>query len=419
MKRSDGEYGTRGRAVRLHRAGVPFSEICRRLRRSRGWLSKWLHRFRSSRWAGLRTQSRRPRRIPRRSSRAVVARIVGLRAELEAHRTRRTRYRGVGAAEIQDLLRAERRTRVPSLSTIERVLRREGVGRAPRRRHGSGQPYPRPRATRPGDLQQTDLVGPRYLRGPRGVTRFYSMHTIASVGRGVWASQTRHKTAEALCAHFVAAWRWLGVPRVSQMDNEMAATGGGRHAYGLSLVIRLHLLLGGGVVFVPPGEPGRNQLVEWFNGAWQDHVLIHHCPDLRALRRVSLGYCRFYHNRRANRGLSVRHDGTRYPGAWLLRHHALLHGVPREFDLAAYRDARGRLHLPVARGQVSWIQKVDPEGFIAINARPYSIGKRRTGEYVQATLFTHRRRVVVYSARHRRIRSFPFVITEPIVAPLR
>jgi hypothetical protein len=107
-------------------------------------------------------------------------------------------------------------------------------------------------------------VGPRHLRGPRGITRFYSVHTVALVGRGVATTQGRHKTAELLCEHFVHAWRWLGPPRISQMDNEMAATGGGRHPYSFSLVMRLHLLLGVHLLFIPPGEPGRNAHIESF-----------------------------------------------------------------------------------------------------------------------------------------------------------
>jgi hypothetical protein len=34
----------------------------------------------------------------------------------------------------------------------------------------------------------------------------------------VATSQARSKSAEALCAHLVHAWNWLGLPRVSQMD---------------------------------------------------------------------------------------------------------------------------------------------------------------------------------------------------------
>ncbi|MCA1562634.1 MAG: transposase [Acidobacteria bacterium] len=288
----------------------------------------------------------------------------------------------------------------------------------PARRHASTIPYPYPRATTPGDLQQTDFVGPRYVRGPSGATRFYSIHTIAIVGRGIAATQVRYKTADALCLHFVAAWTQLGVPRVSQIDNEMAATGGGRHAFGLSLVTRLHLLCAVHLVFLPHGEPGRNPFVESFNYGWQARVLIHPCADLAAVRRTSASYARFYHDRKPHRALTVRDDGTRFPGEWLRLHQHVLHWLPPTFTLDAYRNRRGALAMPVAGGRVSWIQKVDTAGHIAINARPYSVGKRLTGQYVQATLFTHQQRLVVYTTQRQRVKAFPFPITEPVIAPI-
>lgn len=412
------ELKLRTLALEWYGQGTRFTEICRRLRKSDAWLSKWIRRFRTGGWAGLASRSRRPHRVRAPTPPGLVARILALRRELEAHRTRRTRFRGVGAAELQELLHTERH-RVPSISTIERVLRRHQIRPHRARRRAGAQPYPHPRARRPGDLQQTDLVGPRYVRGRGGgVSRFHSIHTVAVVGRGIWASQVRHKTADALCRHFVAAWRWLGVPRVSQIDNEMAATGGGRHAFGLSLVVRLHVLCGVHLVFLPPGEPGRNPFVESFNRGWQAHVLSHHCEDLRAVRQVSHSYWRFYHERKRHRALTVAADGTPFPGAWLRRHRRALRGLPPSFSLEAYRDRRGRLALPVAQGRVSWIQKVDAEGHVTLNARRYFVGKRQTGQYVQATLFTHRHQVVVYSTGRRRLKSFTFPIAEPIVAPL-
>ena len=60
----------------------------------------------------------------------------------------------------------------------------------------------------------------------------------------------------------------------------------------------------------------------------------------------------------------------------------------------------------IARGQVSWIQKVDADGHITINARPLFVGKRQTGQYVQPTLFTHRQRIVVYATGRRRVKTF-------------
>ena len=388
-----------------------------RLQRSHRWLAKWLRRFDAGGWTALTDGSRRPHRYRAPLSLAMVSRILALRRELEGHRTRRTRFRGVGALEIQELLRLERR-QVPSVSTIERVLHRHHVRPQRARPRPSAQPYPRPRADRPGDLQQTDLVGPRYLRGLRGVTRFYSIHTIAVLGRATWASQVRYKTADALCEHFVAAWLWLGLPRVSQIDNEMAATGGGRYPFGLSLVARLHLLLGVHLIFLPFGEPGRNPFVESFNASWQKAVLRHACPDLRAVRRVSGAHWRFYHEQKIHRALRRGVDGTRRPGDWLRLHGDELRWPPPGFTLTTYRNRRGELHLPVARGRVSWIQKVDADGLISINARPYFIGKRQTGHYVQATLLTHRRHVVIYDVGHRRVKTFTFPVPAPIISPL-
>jgi transposase len=417
MPDRDVELKLRSLAIEWYQHGTPFTTICQRLGRSRQWLSRWLRRFRTGGSAALVDRSRRPHHFKAETPRPLVQRILALRIELEQHRTRRTRFRGVGASEIQDLLQLERR-RAPSLSTIERVLRRHHVRARRARRHGGGQPYPWPRATRAGDLQQTDLVGPRYLSGPRGTTRFYSIHTIAIVGRGTWASQVRYKTADALCAHCVEAWGWLGLPRLSQIDNEMAATGGGKHAYGVSLVARIHLLLGVHVIFLPFGEPGRNPFVESFNASWQKYVLRHTCSDLRAIRRVSRAHWRFYHEQKIHRALRRSVEGARRPGEWLQLHRRELRALPSGFTLASYRDPRGRLQLPIGRGRVSWIQKVDADGHITINARPYLVGKRFTGHYVQATLFTHREQVVVFDVQRHRVKSFAFPLRERPVAPL-
>src|SRR3990167_812417 len=42
------------------------------------------------------------------------------------------------------------------------------------------------------------------------------------------------KQSISLCKHLVETWRTMGIPKVSQMDNEIAATGGGRYTYRLS-----------------------------------------------------------------------------------------------------------------------------------------------------------------------------------------
>jgi integrase-like protein len=412
------EYELRCRAIRFHLQGVPHGRILTLLGRGRTWLAKWLGRFKRLGWAGLHAQSREPKRQPRRTPERVVAAVLGVRVELQAHRSRASRFSGVGAEVIQLQLQRRRVRPLPGLRTIERILKRHTLsGKQASRSKAGTQPYPAPRSRRPGDLQQTDLVGPRHLRGARGVTRFYSFHTVAVVGRAVATSQARSKSAEALCAHLVHAWNWLGLPRVSQMDNEMAASGGGRHPYAFSLVMRLHLLLGVHLVFIPEGEPGRNAHVESFNDLWQERVLQHPCGDLAALRRTDRAFLRYYHFDKPHRALQLERDATRLPGQWLELHQNQLRSLPEGFTLDAYRDRRSRLQLPLARGRVSFIRKVNDHGLIQVNGQPYLIGKRLARQYVTATIYPYRRTLVVkHEGRlHKR---FQFPVHETLVAPL-
>lgn len=142
-----------------------------------------------------------------------------------------------------------------------------------------------------GDFHQTDLVGPRYLRGLNKVTRFYTFHTVNVAGHTAWASQFTDKQTISLCKHLLETWRTLGIPDVCQMDNEMAATGGCRYPNSISQAVRLHLLLGIHVVFIPQGEPGRNATVESFNNLWQERVLRRYtCPTLAVLRKSASNF---------------------------------------------------------------------------------------------------------------------------------
>lgn len=412
------EYRRRQQAITWYEQGVPFTEIIRRLERSRQWLAKWLGRYRQLGWEGLHARSRAPHRKPRRLPAWLEAHILRWRQRLEQRTTRVWRFAGVGAEVIWECLHHAGVVPLPSISTTERVLRRHGYPqRTPRRRPPSAEPYPAPRALFPGDLQQTDLVGPRYLRGPRGVVRFYAIATLAVVGRSAALSVVRYKTTVALCQHCVRAWRGLGIPRVSQVDNEMAAIGGQRHPHGFSLFMRLHLLLGSHLVFIPPREPGRNAYVESFNALWQARVLREPCPDLRMLRAVVARFLRYDHDHKPHRQLRVDTDGTRFPGPWLVAHRKVLRAVPTGFTLAAYTDHRGRLRLPLARGRVSFIRRVSATGQVEILSRLYFVGKRCTGTYVVATIITHQRTLVIRQAR-RVIQRYPFAIREPIVVPL-
>jgi transposase len=83
------EYETRKKALGLYRDGMGFMEIIRTVHRSGFWLAKWLRRYRKFGFEGLRDQRRVPRHIPNQTPESLVRKILALRDELAAYRTRR------------------------------------------------------------------------------------------------------------------------------------------------------------------------------------------------------------------------------------------------------------------------------------------------------------------------------------------
>jgi transposase InsO family protein len=411
------EYEIRLKAIRIYEETGGFCRTLEAVGRTRGWLAKWIKRYKAFGLDGLRDQSRVPKRIRNRTPEPLVRKILALRDQLAAHKGRRGAFAGIGAETIHFELQRRGIRRLPAISTIEKILARAGkTKKAKGHRLAGGPPYPYIRARRMGDLQQTDLVGPRYLRGSRGLTRFYSFHTIDVVGQTASASQFSDKQTISLCRHILDSWRFMGLPRVSQMDNEMSASGGGRYRYSLSQVIRLHLLLGIHLRFIPPGEPGRNAAVESFNGLWQKRVLFHLCPDLRALRRTSARFLRYYHFQKPSRSLNLSDHGTRFPGVLRDQTWPILRHLPDGFSLEPYMDAHGRLALPIAKGRVSFVRKVDSHGSIEFNGAAYFIRRKLERQYVVATLSTHHRRVFV-KHEGKLIKTFPFPFTGRVVDP--
>jgi hypothetical protein len=172
------------------------------------------------------------------------------------------------------------------------------------------------------------------------------------------------------------------------------------------------------LVFIPQGEPGRNASVESFNQLWQERVIRrHNCPNLVSLKRTSARFMQYYHYEKPHRSLTQKEHGTRFPG--VLKEHLWksLRHIPKGFNLEKYWDSNGHLSLPIAKGRFSFIRKVDSHGRIEVNGATYFIRKKLEGQYVVATIFTHRKRLVV-KQDNKIIKSFSFPIKGHVVSPL-
>jgi putative transposase len=243
----------RQRAVTRYRRGESATAICQSVGHSREWLYKWVRRHQAGGPAWAEERSRRPPPSPRQLGAPLETAIVTTRRSLQQ------RELFCGAQAIAWEL-AELGLTPPSLRTIHRVLERHGlVTRGPGAYTPTGTAYPTVPAERPGQVHQTDFVGPCFLRG---AGRFYSLHSVdVATGRcGVQQLPTRSSqpTLDAIWA----IWQRLGIPQHQQVDNEMVFFGSRTHPRGLGPLIRLCLAMDVEPWFIPPAEPWRNGVVE-------------------------------------------------------------------------------------------------------------------------------------------------------------
>jgi len=245
--------------------GETPTAICTSLGYSTRWFYKWLSRFRTGDAAWFQEVSRRPQRSPQRTQ-LEVEHAVGV--------VRRSLYeegRFYGAQAIRWEMEELGIDPLPSLRTINRILSRADLTQ---RRTGpykpKGKKYPRLTAHRPGDAHQADFVGPLYLRGG---LRYYGLNSVDLATGRCATEPILSKSAQTTVDAFWASWIRLGMPLHQQVDNEMSFYGSPRHPRGMGPLIRLSLMFGIEVWFIPMGEPWRNGVVEKFNHHWEDRFL--------------------------------------------------------------------------------------------------------------------------------------------------
>lgn len=191
---------------RLHEGGsLSMAELCRRFGVSRKTGYKWLGRWVEGGAEALSDQSRRPHRSPRKSSDAVEEEVVKLRRQ----------YPKWGGRKLKEILEKRGYVKVPSPSSITRILHRHGlIDPAESMLH---QPWNRFHKAAPNDLWQIDFKGDFAMS--RG-GRCYPLTLLDDHSRyslGVFACDNQRGVT--VKNHFRTVFRRYGIPRAIYVDN--------------------------------------------------------------------------------------------------------------------------------------------------------------------------------------------------------
>lgn len=385
----------RQKAVRLKHSGWSVSWICRRLERSRDWFYKWWNRYRTEGGSGLRDRSHAPKVSDWAWSKEMRQAILNIRDHLMGRHGPRERYRLAGAPTIRYELTCLGYDPLPSLRTIERVL--QAAGRTspafrPQPRAVSSD-YPAPCATRSNQVHQLDLIGPRYLKGSR--RRWFFLVYRDIYDQAVYVEFQPKFKMETMLAFLVRAWQQLGLPERLQADNS-DLFGLTSHPGSLSRFVRLALLVGVELTYIPEHEPWRNGSVEQFNGWLQERVFaiqLHSPAQVRRELAAMMNSCFQEHI----------HPQLNFQTTAQVRRTLTAHTLPHNF----------RWHqqpLPVAIGRVVFIRRVRPSGRITVLGLKFRVGKRFAHQYVAAKLYTRTMTLKVH--HHGQLLkqfAFPFV----------
>lgn len=96
------DYEDRKSLMHMLNSGKKPNEAAQELGRARTWAYKWKTRYEQAGWEGLKSQSRAPKHVPRRTPVEVRQAILHVRSELEAERENEDSLGYIGADAVYD-----------------------------------------------------------------------------------------------------------------------------------------------------------------------------------------------------------------------------------------------------------------------------------------------------------------------------
>ena len=301
-----------------------------------------------------------------------------------------------GAAVIQQALREQGHTHLPSVRTINRILRRRGAldGRIRVRRPPPPRGWYLPDLAKArAELDSFDIVEGLVIKdGPQvEILNGVSLHGGLPMSWPVVAPVTAKMVVTSMLEH----WREVGLPRYAQFDNDMIFQGTHRYPDALGRVIRTCLSLDVVPVFVPPREMGFQAAMESYNGWWQARVW------LRFEHATVEGLC----------DRSGRHVTA-------LRQHraARIEAAParRPFPVGWKLDLQAR-----PQGRLIYLRRTDGQGGVEVLGHRWQVPGTWPHRLVRVEVDLSHDRLRFYTLRRREPKSQPRVLEVPYQLPKR
>jgi putative transposase len=360
--------------VQAVRCGESVRSVARRFAVSSATVAKWMSRADGRRLDRVSFADRE--RGPK-----VAWNRVGIateRAVLELlHRLRHDSLLGeFGAKAIHTELSAAG-SHVPSVATINRILKRHGAQDSSGRQR---RPSPPPGWYLPNlasgnvELDSFDFIEDLALRGGE---QFGVLTAIAIHGRQVSAWPEVQLGAGMAVRRLVERWSELGLPAYAQFDNDTRFQSAHQFADTVGRISRLCLSLGVVPVFAPPLEHGLQNAIEGFNALWQAKVWQRF--TFASLPDLDTHSSRYVRAHRARHALRAEQAPARrpFPAGWQLH-----------------------LDAPLT-GCLIYLRRTDDQGHVRLLGHRISVDPRWSHRLVRCEVQFDHERIQCFALRRR------------------
>lgn len=326
--------------------GSNMAQLCRRFGVSRRTGYKWLARYREFGSEGLTDRSRRPRTSPTESSKQIVKAVLSLRGKHPAW----------GARKIQRRLKDLRHENVPAVSTVNGILKRNGM--ISDEASKKARSFQRFEYEEPNELWQMDFKGHFPMKNG---TRCHPLTILDDHSRySIGLRAMDNERGDPVRSQLTLVFQRFGLPAAMLMDN--GSPWGTSQKGGFTKFEIWLMQLGIRVIHSRPRHPQTCGKDERFHRTLDVEVLQGRTFDrLEQTQQHFDAFRETYNHERPHEALGLDIPASRY--------RASDRCFPKEIPVWDYGDDK-------------CVRKIDASNRIYCQGKKFHISKGFTGHYV-------------------------------------